>query len=247
MELAELYSQAVDYAKKGVPVNITNDFPRPLIKFKPDWSKAEVTGTRELDYYESDRALGYLFRNIHLDDLGEPSEGFLDATPEQTPPLRDAISQAIAPLVQHTLEITAETPEAENTEAKGLYDRFLREMRYVCTTHTLLDLPDVQLTEEEVVLGVILAKSTQPRLRKDRAYRVRLQAETLVRDIRARIAPAEEGQRTEKDYRDCLRKAWAMWGWAQHHRDNEYIESFSLIVLGIVLDCLKQLSALPGS
>jgi len=247
MKVAKLYSQAVDYAKKGVPVDINNDFPRPLIKFKPDWNKAEVTGARELDYYESDRTLGYLFRNIHLDNLGEPSEGFPDTIPEQTPPLGDVISQAIVPLIQHTLDIAAGTPEVENEEAKGLYDCFLREMRYVCMTHTLLDLPDVQLTEEEVVLGVILAKSTQPRLRKDRAYRMRLHAETLVRDIRARIVPAEEGQLTEKDFRDGLQKAWATWDWAQHHRDEEYIESFSLIVLGVVLDCLKQLSALPGS
>jgi RNA-dependent RNA polymerase len=247
MELAKLYNQAVDYAKNGVPVNITNDFPRPLIKFKPDWNKAEVTGAHELDYYESDRALGYLFRNIHLDDLGEPSEGFPDTTPEQTPPLGDAISRAIAPLIQHTLDIAAETAEAENKVAKGLYDRFLREMRHVCMAHTLLDLPDVQLTEEEVVLGVILAKSIQPRLRKDRAYRMRLHAETLVRDIRARIVPTEEGQRREKDFSDGLRKAWATWGWAQHNRDKEYIESFSLIILGVILDCLKQLSALSDS
>ena len=248
MVLAKLYSQAVDYAKKGVPVDITNDFPRPLIKFKPDWNKAEVTGARELDYYESDRALGYLFRNIHLEnDSGEPCEDFSDTTPEQTPPLGDVISQAIVPLIQHTLDIAAETPKVESEDAKGLYDRFLREMRNVCMTHTLLDLPDVQLTEEEVVLGVILAKSTQPRLRKDRAYRMRLHAETLVRDIRARIVPAEEGRRTEKDFQDGLQKAWATWGWAQHHRDEKYIESFSLMVLGIVLDCLKQLRALPSS
>jgi len=247
MRLANLYSQAVDYAKKGVPVDITNDFPRPLIQFKPDWNKAEVTGARELDYYESDRALGYLFRNIHLDNSGEPSEGFADTTPEQTPPLGDVISQTIVPLIQHTLDIAADIPEVENEEAKGIYDHFLQEMRNVCMTHTLLDLPDVHLTEEEVVLGVILAKSTQPRLRKDRAYRMRLHAETLVRDICARIVPAEGGQRTENDFRDGLRKAWATWGWAQHHRDEEYIESFSLIVLGVVLDCLRQLNALPSS
>ncbi len=248
MKLARLYSQAVDYAKNGVPVDISNDLPRPLIRFKPDWSKAEVTGARELDYYESDRALGYLFRNIRLDDSEEPSEDSPDTTPELTPPLEDVISHAIAPLIRLTLDIVAETPEAENMEAEGLYDRFLREMRYVCMTHTLFDAPDVQLTEEEVVLGAILAKSTQPRLRKDRTYRMRLHAETLVRDIRARIVPvpAEEGQRSEKNFRDGLQKAWATWGWAQHHQDKEYIESFSLIALGVILDCLKQLSALPS-
>jgi RNA-dependent RNA polymerase len=252
MKLAKLYNQAVDYAKKGVPVDIGHDFPRPLIKFKPDWNKAEVTGARELDYYESDRALGYLYRNIRLINTDEPadSEDAPDTTPKLTPPLKDMISQVIAPYIQHTLDIAFETPEAESAETEELYGRFLREMRYVCITHTLLDSPDVHLTEEEVVLGVILAKSSQPRLRKDRMYRMRLHVETLVRDIRARIIapPAEDGhRRTNEDFRDGLRKAWATWGWAQHHRDKEYIESFSFIALAVALDCLKQLGALPDS
>jgi hypothetical protein len=87
---SQSYSQAVEYAKKGYC--ITNDFSLPLIKFKPDWNKAKVTGARELDY-ESDRALGYLSRNIHLDDSGEPPEGFPDTTTEETPPLGNVIAQ----------------------------------------------------------------------------------------------------------------------------------------------------------
>ena len=51
-------SQVVDYAKNGNSVEIHNNLPKPLIKFKPDWHKAEVTGARELDYYVSERALG---------------------------------------------------------------------------------------------------------------------------------------------------------------------------------------------
>jgi hypothetical protein len=65
--------------------SMSPDFSRPLIKSKPDWprNEAEVTGARELDYYyESDRGLGCPFRNIHLDELSEPSEGFPDTTPE---------------------------------------------------------------------------------------------------------------------------------------------------------------------
>lgn len=246
MVIAKLYSQAVDYAKNGVPVDISNNFPRPLIKFKPNWEKAEVTGARELDYYESDRALGHLFRNIHLDDPNEALESPSDTSPEPTAPLEDMISRAIAPLIKRTLDDTIETPEAENIQAEGLHARFLREMRYVCMSHALLDSPDVHLTEEEVVLGIILAKSSQPRLRKDRTYRMKLHAETLVRDICAKIAPADEGQRTDKDFRGGLQNAWATWGWAQHHRDKEYIESFSLIALGVILDCLGELGALPN-
>jgi RNA-dependent RNA polymerase len=58
MRLAKLCSQAVDYAKNGNPVNTHNSLPKPLIKFKPDWHKSEVTRARELDYYLSGRAGG---------------------------------------------------------------------------------------------------------------------------------------------------------------------------------------------
>jgi hypothetical protein len=82
MKLATLCSQAVDYAKNGNPVEIHN-LPKPLIKFKPDWHKSEVTGARELDYYVSERALGYMFRNIELLDPEEPVEGLPNKTPKQ--------------------------------------------------------------------------------------------------------------------------------------------------------------------
>ena len=72
MKLAELCSRAVDYANNGELVDIYN---KPLIKFKPDWHKAEVTGARELDYYYSERALGYLLRSINLLDPDEPLKG----------------------------------------------------------------------------------------------------------------------------------------------------------------------------
>jgi RNA-dependent RNA polymerase len=246
MKLAKLYSKAVDYAKNGIPVDLSTNVPKPLIQYKPDWHKAEVTGARELDYYESDRALGYLFRNIDQHELDEPLEGLSDIYLEENTPLEDAISRAIAPLILETLNVVAvEAHGAENTKTEELYARYIVEMRYVCTTHTLLDTPDVRLTEEEVILGTILAKSIQPRMRSDRATRMRLYAETLVRDIRAQIAPTGD-QPTDEDYLDGLRNAWATWGWAQHHRENEFIESFSLITLGVILDCLKQLDALPN-
>jgi RNA-dependent RNA polymerase len=245
-KLADLYTQAVDYAKNGIPVDITKDFPRPLIKFKPDWSKSEVTGARELDYYESDRALGYLFRNISVDDPSEPVEDRFNTSPKPTAPLEDAISLTIAPLIQRTLNVGIEIPEGRNIQAEGLHARFVREMRAVCMSHALLDWPDVHLTEEEVVLGIILARSVQPRLRKDREYRMRVHADMLVRGIRGLIAPAGESEQTGKEFRDGLQNAWVMWGWAQHHRDKDFIESFSLIALGVILDCLRQLGALPN-
>lgn len=264
MKLAELCSKAVDYAKNGKRVDLRGNLPRTPIKFKPDWHKAEVTGARELDYYRSDRALGELFRRIDLYDPNEPLHGFPATPPGDIAPLTDAISRVLKPVVRYALMSAGPgspplppTLGAENPHAERLHARYTREMRCICATHTLIEAPDVKLTEEEVVLGTILANCTQPRWRSDRAYRMRLQSETLVRDIRAHIVPGDGGAlpvigantRTQEEERlkVVLRSAWATWVWAQHHRDREYIESFSLIALGAILDCLKRLGELPAT
>jgi RNA-dependent RNA polymerase len=253
MKLAELCSRAVDYAKNGEPVDIHNNLPKALLKFKPDWHKTEVTGARELDYYHSDRALGDLFRNISLLDQDEPIKGFTAST-GATAPLDDAISCTLMPLVKRTLNAAYKTSGAENSQAEELHTHFACEMRYICVTHTLVDAPDVRLKEEEVVLGTILANCTQSQWRSDRSYRMKLHAEGLLHDIRARIVPkvtsAEEASEEDRppptvDYRAGLPTAWAMWCWAQHHQEKDFIESFSLVMLGIVLDCLKRLGGLP--
>jgi RNA-dependent RNA polymerase len=241
MMLAALCSKAVDYAKNGEPVDIHNNkLPKQPLKFKPDWHKTEVTGARDLDYYESDRALGHLFRNISLHDSDKPIEGFPTASPGSIAPLEDAISCALAPLVQSTLNDPPEPPGTENRQAEELYADFVCEMRYICVTHTLVDAPDVRLTEEEVVLGTILANCTQARWRSDRSYRMKLHTGEVVDDIYARVVHSEETP-TKDELRAGLSNAWAGWGWAQHHRDKEFIESFSLIMLWIMLHCLDEL------
>ena len=252
MRLAALCSKAVDYAKNGVAVDLQhNKLPPLLIKFKPDWDKKEVTGARELEYYESDRALGYMFRSITLRDPREPIDGFPTIPSGQVAPLEDPISRVLAPLVQNALNTNTTVlmrPAAEIPQPEELHAAYVREMRYICVTHTLVDAPDVRLKEEEVVLGTILATTTQPRWRQDRAFRMRLHSGDLVRDIRAQIVPKViEDKPTPEELRAGLPIAWEMWCWAQHHRDKdkEFIEAFSLIALGVVLDCLKGLDAMP--
>jgi RNA-dependent RNA polymerase len=250
MKLATLCSQAVDYAKNGNPVEIHNNLPKPLIKFKPDWHKAEVTGARELDYYVSERALGCMFRNIELLDPEKPVEGLPTNPPKAISPLKDPISHVLAPLVRRVLNSDPDTdgaepdPESENGHAEQVHEHYVREMRYICVTHTLMDSPDVRLKEEEVVLGTILANCAQPRWRSDRTYRMKLHVEGLVDDIRGQIVQMEKTP-TEEQYRSGLSRAWAVWAWAQHHRDEEFIESFSLIALGLIFDHLKRLDGLP--
>ena len=254
MKLAELCSKAVDYASNGKPVDIFNRIPKPLIKFKPDWDKKEVTGARELEYYESDRALGFMFRSITLRDLFEPIYGFPMTPLGVISPSTDPISHALSPIVQSALNAkvtcTCTTPRPATVEIprpEELHACYASEMRYICLTHTLVDAPAVRLSEEEVVLGTILATTTQPRWRADRADRMRVHSGALVRDICEQIfRKAKQDEPTMEELRVGLLVAWEMWCWAQYHRDNkEFIESFSLVVLSVVLDCLKCLGALP--
>ena len=252
-----MYSKAVDFAKNGMPVNIHDKHLKPLIQFKPDWDKKEVTGARELEYYESDKALGFMFRTINLRDQDEPIDNFPVTSPDLIPPLQDPISLAVSPLVHITLitnisttdtttptDTGLEPPAAEIPRAEALHAQYVREMRYICVTYTLVDAPEVRLKEEEVVLGAILATTTQPRWRSNRAQSMRVHSGALVRDMRAQIVrKVNEDEPTEEELRAGLLTGWDMWCWAQHHRDKEFIEGFSLIALGVVLDCLKRLGA----
>ena len=250
MKLARLCSQAVDYAKNGNPVDISGgNLPKPLIKFKPDWHKAEVTGARELDYYVSERALGFMFRNVDLLDPDKPIEGLPTVYPKVTPPLEDPISCALAPLIKRALNSDADNAEpgaepGENGHAEQLHSHYTREMRYICVTHTLVDEPDVRLKEEEVVLGVILANCIQSRWRNDRTYQMRLHTEGVVNDICGQIFQSNDTL-TPEQLRSGLSHVWDVWVWAQHNQDKEFIQSFSLIVLRLLFDLLKRLDGLP--
>jgi RNA-dependent RNA polymerase len=246
MKLAGLCSQAVDYAKKGIPVDIRNNLPKLFSRFRPDWKKAEVTGARELDYYLSDRALGHLFRRIELPDPNEAVEGS-----RRSAPLEDPITRAVTPLIRNVLKTTHDNDDGYESDgdegyAEQVHAHYVREMRFICMTHTLVDSPDVCLKEEEVVLGTILANCMRERWRSDRTYRMKLHAEELVSDIYTQIVQCE-GRPTEEQCRAALPHAWAAWRWAQHNEDREYIESFALLVLRIVFDCLKRLGALPDA
>ena len=251
MKLVHLFSQALDYAKNGIPIDIRNSLPRPSIKARPDWHRAEVTGARELDYYVSDRTLGRLFRNVELRDPSEPIEGLPTDVSGGTAPLEDPITCAVEPLVLRALNTTrnkdddgTDQSRADYRDAKRLHARFVREMQFICTAHTLVDSPDVRLTEEEVVLGVILANCTQSRWRVDRMYRMKLHSGDLVGDIYEQVIQFD-GLQTEGQLRAALARAWDAWCWAQYHQGRDFIESFAIVVLGIVLDCLKRLGALP--
>jgi len=235
IRLAELCSQAVDYPKQGIPVNLDdNKLPRTLIRCKPDWHAAEVVSPRETDYYESDRALGLLYRSITLDDP--------KPIPPVSPvrPLSDPITLMLLESVQHHL---GDSADADNhpLELRKLFQRYTDELRYICATHTLSNIPGVRLLEAEVVIGTILAKCSQKRWRSDRIYRMRLHASTLVKDVQRNLIESLGDTVSAFDLIAGLQLAWSAWGFSLRHRAEFGANSFGLIALGTVIDCLDEL------
>jgi hypothetical protein len=67
-----------------------------------------------------------------------------------------------------------------------------------------------------------------------------------VDDIRRQIVQMEETP-MEEQFRSGLSRVWAVWAWAQHHRDKEFIagERDALMAFGFIFDHLKRLDGLP--
>lgn len=226
-----------------MPVDIDNDkLPRTLIRCKPDWHAAEVVAPRRTDYYESSRALGIMYRSITLDDP-QPFLAAGDGS-HQSPadPISLSLSNRILPYLQPDLE-----PDAYKLyEIAKMFGRYVDELRYICSTHTVSNTPGVRLLEAEVVAGTILAKCSQKRWRKDRMYRMRLHASTLARDVQRELAEdLAADQATQDQLIAGLRSAWHAWSYSLR-RGNEFgANSFGLIALGVVFDSLERLSPTP--
>ncbi|OBZ75664.1 RNA-dependent RNA polymerase 1 [Grifola frondosa] len=241
LDLAQLCSQAVDYPKNGIPVDI-HDSPRLLVPYKPDWHQAEDAKPRQTDYYESTRALGELFRNISIIPPRPPSPLTPPESPREQRPLSDSISCALKPYIERQL-CRFHNDDSDVAEIKPLFRKYEEELQYICVTHALSDSPGARLTEEEVVVGTILAQCSQHRWRTDRTYRMRLHSAMLVRDIQNKLFPRTEVP-SKDDLLHGLTQGWLAWDFSVRNRSFFGAQSFGLVGLGIVCYTLELLGGL---
>ncbi|PFH51174.1 hypothetical protein AMATHDRAFT_3305 [Amanita thiersii Skay4041] len=242
-KLARLCSKAVDFPKNGNPVNLEEEgLPSTLIREKPDWHAAEVVSPRDLDYYESDRALGYLFRAITLEiPEAEATEMVELKGNGSAAPLTDAISLTLMPIVEHCLGFEIESDEEQLEPAVLLFRQYVNELSYICATHTISTQPNARLQEAEVVAGTILDSCTQKRYRQDRTYRMKNQVNALVHDVRRQFVEEDLAKVDVCDLQEGLRRAWLAWEQSQSNTKAFGANSFGLIALGMILDILDKL------
>jgi len=237
-----------------VPVPI-DKCPRPPIPYKPDWHAAEVLAPREVDYYESPRALGQLYRAV---TLKSPPER---ATEEPIDPQDDNITFALRSKVLEVIpDLRAvEQLDEENDGVVRVFEHYQDELSYICSTHVITNQPGARLAEEEIVTGTIVAKasppapdhfqrligpsqSTEGKWRSERVYRMQLNSSALVHETRRRLTSG--WKRSENiGTIDAIKKAWRAWLFSIRNRMQFAANTFGLIALAIVFEGLNDLAS----
>lgn len=228
---------------------------------KPDWNAPETvsTGRDSSRYYESTKAIGKLYREIDLPAVAESrraqrkqrkdlkegqqitvddilQEFFQDDIFAYDEPLHIALIERITgfiPLGRHE--------ESDVAEIWDLYCNYASQLQSICVDHTLSHQRGAMLTEEEVVVGTIVAKCSQPRRRKDLMSRLREQATTLVDGVRFDIS-GEEGTLPEKS----MERAWVAFRVALLEGDIFGARSFAWIAMGEIFDAIKVIEETEG-
>lgn len=248
--LANLHSDAVDYPKSGNPVAFTT-IPRLKRKTRPDWNAPEtiVTAVLKDKYYESNRAIGRLFRAIDLPAEHAPTHG---ATRIQTHSRRrNAASNSedvtvmlgrrphftrIERRVQEFIATEEPFGDTLEKEAEAIYSQYTSELEAICYQYTLSSSRYASLTEEEALVGTIVQKTSQPRHRADKMAKMREATDILVRGTRETLEGSETA--TEEDY---LQRAWFAWLVSLEKAGQFGGHSFGWVTLGAVFDAIRQI------
>ncbi|KAJ3488452.1 hypothetical protein NLI96_g2800 [Meripilus lineatus] len=258
MKLAELHSLAVDYPKSGRLVSLSK-IPKPKPCSKPDWNASELLPSNNPEYYKSDRAIGRLYRDIKLPApqtvesvhraqvrvLNEGQEVTMDtvirALHQFKPEKDDVVTLAVQDRVKGFI---CGTHDQETiSEVWDIFERYTSELYFLCSNNTLGTHKDAMLTEEEAIVGTIVAKSSQPKMREGKMWRLRDQTTLLVRCVLHELA-GEDGTLHKKS----LERAWVAYQLACIERKHGYFgaKSFGWIALGEIFDAIRNIEEPEG-
>ena len=254
MLLAQLHSDAVDYPKSGEPVKLERLLADKVFpKSKPDWSAPETNTQQSARYYQSRSAVGRLFRGVELptvhaavDDRrrrrrrrGNSShvrENQLETETGAASSIHEGFVDEIDSVVIGCIGSVTDVGEEVITMIKQLYERYVSELRAICTTHTLSRSQSQPLTEEEALMGTIVAKTSQPRRRKNLISKLREQTDILVRGVKEELG-GDDGMPPE----EVLRRAYLAWDHALQKGTMFGAQTFGWITLHIIFDTVRQI------
>jgi RNA-dependent RNA polymerase len=251
LKLCQIHSNAVDYPKNGMPVLI-NTVPRPKSELKPDWFAPETVDLgSSINFYQSQTAIGRLFRAI---DLPEVQTDVRDARRRRQQVLEDEadLDEVFAALCMNDREgdplesavesrvdefIPVDDLDSESVKlAIESLDRYSIELQGICACNSIQRHKASKLSEEEAVVGTIVAKCSQRRKRKDAMSQLREQTSFLVKCVREELSGDDDSSQS-----DWLAKAWTGWKVSRHLKDRFGAYSYGWIALGEIFDAIRAL------
>lgn len=250
LKLSKLQSDAVDFQKSGKPVPM-GDIPRLKFRAKPDWNAPETIRPDDANFYVSTKAIGHLFRAITLPALEDAQEQARAQRRQLRRQRRehtleeafaglgleadlydDPITLALTVKLGEFIDIDEDEDDAALEAIAELFERYCNELHHICANHTLSQSRRAApLTEEEVFVGTIVAKTSQPRLRKNLMSKMREQSALLVNGVRNDLSGDDN-----TPFQTWLTKAWAAWRYSVAQAEKEVFgaKSFGFIAIGSV-------------
>jgi RNA-dependent RNA polymerase len=259
LKLCQIHSDAVDYPKNGTPVSI-DTVPKPKSNLKPDWNAPETVDLNSSDnFYPSQRAIGRLFRDIDLSysevqthvraarrerhqvredqpeaDLDEVFAA-LCMSDREGDLLESAVKSRVAERISAAELISVFDPDSESVKlAIESLDRYSKDLQGICACNAIQRRKTATLSEEEAVVGTIVAKCSQRRKRKDAMSQLREQTSFLVKGVRDELSGDDDSSQ-----HDWLATAWTAWKVSRHLKDRFGAHSYGWIALGDVFDAMK--------
>ncbi|KAH9835627.1 RNA dependent RNA polymerase-domain-containing protein [Rhodofomes roseus] len=252
LELAGLHSIAVDYPKTGNPV-LPAAIPPLGMKKKPDWHAPETHTNNRSRYYESQRAIGKLFRAIklpalravksprprHMEDVrGHDPESIVIDFRRTNMGIRHGLfaEQVIERRVNDFITASRTSVQDDTIIYMGhLLASYASHLRSICALTTIsVYSGSAILTEEEALIGTIAEKTSQPRRRTDAMARLRDLTERLVKVLRADIS-GDDGTAP----RQSLEHAWVAYRVGLMRADYFGARSFAWVALGEIFDAVR--------
>lgn len=256
LKLAKLHSDAVDYQKTGRQVPL-DEIPKPKHPM-PDWNAPETIenmSRQEGKYYRSETALGKLTRAIDLKAhepsslpryrpkrRGQTAVGRVENLVDELSSLglgdnaTSVIFDALEPLVARFFNPHARVSARISDSIVISFKSFTEELRSIASRHSLSSRSFKPLSEEELIIGTITQKTTQPAFRREKIAKMKESADYAVRKVRDNLEGEED--RAPKEY---LRFAWTAWklSLVEMRKRTFGAKAFWCVTLGAVFDAIK--------
>ncbi|KAJ7151581.1 RNA dependent RNA polymerase-domain-containing protein [Mycena filopes] len=240
VKLAEHASHAVDFNKRGVPVDFKT-LPKPPSSLKPDFLSGEGVNPGESNfYYPSVKILGQLYRSVPIEDY---RPDFSEMENQRTD--GEEIRAALASLGLRRLGLpSVDSPPDEDLleEMRNILDQYSEQLLIIAKTHTTSKRDNAHLSEAELTgeLAKAIRHEFKPYSHRDAQTGGEEEEDEEEED---EWDDEEDLAGDEERRREKFERAWAAWLVAEEALDDDGgsfgPSSFGLLALGTILDIVK--------